>query len=102
MTQVGDRLSGRLVWALPVTLLVVSATLLLLGSPVEAGLPLALDAVLLCVAYQLCVVLARPAADSAAGALVRWSVEAVPPRLRESDAGMPGRAWPRAPGRAPR
>lgn len=102
MTQVGDRLSGRLVWALPLTLLVVGMTLLLLGSPVDAGLPLALDAVLLCLAYQLCRVLARPASPRATSALVRCSVEAVPPRLRESDAGMPGRAWPRAPGRESR
>ena len=102
MVRSGTRCVGMAVWAVPVALLVVSATLLLMGSPVEAGLPLALDAVLLCLAYQLCVVLARPASHGATGALVRWSVEAVPPRLRESDAGMPGRAWPRAPGRGPR
>ena len=103
MTQMGARCSGKAAWALPMTLLIVSAAFLLLtGSPVDASVPLALDAVLVCLAYRLCVVLAGPTAHAAAAHLVRCPIEAIPPRLRESDAGMPGRAWPRAPGRESR
>ena len=99
MSGWGSDRHGRGAWLLAVVAL---AAVTLLAEPhVGPGLVLALDAVLLCLAAHLCT--SRSYAPVRADVAVsgRALVAAAVPQLRECAAGVPGHAWPRAPGRLP-
>ena len=82
MSAWGSDRRGRGAWLLAVVALAAAAVL---AEPhVGPGLVLALDTVLLCLAAVAVAGRARVSADV--------------PQLRECAAGVPGHAWPRAPG----
>jgi hypothetical protein len=88
-------------WFLAALAVAVTTASLLVEPQLAPGLVLALDAVLLCLAASLVIAQTHAPAHAEVSVLVRTAVRAEAPRLRESAPGVPGHAWPRAPGRLP-
>ena len=101
MSEWGSSRRGQGAWCLAVLAVVFTTASLSVDPQLDVGLVLALDVALLCLSAHLGIVRAAAPTPARVRLQVRTAVTADAPPRRESQPGVPGHAWPRAPGRRP-